>query len=479
MRPLRLLAVAIAITALSAVGVATDQRIPLRPAAEQHAAVTSATAVCPAVADHGDSLETRLAVAFTGTGTAAPTVTLAPLGTSGHARTVSPGTTGYAETVTTGGGPVAVAATGAGAADVAAAQVSLDDNGALRGLAATECVRPAADWWFVGADGRVGYEDTLVLTNPAPDAATVSVSLLSSSPRPVTAPSLESITVPAHGVTSVEIPKVAPNVPNLALHVHATSGLVAAALRDGRIDGTTPRGSDWIPAAGAPAARVVVPGVVAGTGPRQLVVANPGTRAVTADIELLTDHGAFAPNGRSRLDIPGRTTGVLQLGPALQGQRAGVQVTADGPVLAAASSTITQRGELPDLDWTAGDEQLGVGATWPQVWDGSGRRNGLLLSAPGDAARVTVRNAAGKTATIPVPGRSTVAVDPDGLLPPARGGQGWLTVTAIGGGVVDAVQVVTENGAHGPLVAALPAVQPPTPVALPPVVYQQGIAVKP
>lgn len=479
MRLLRVLAVAIAITGIAAVGVATGQRVTARPTAEGSAPATAATMVCPDVSGRGEGFATRLAVVQPATGAAAGgATTITQL--TGHPtpRPIRLGTTGYSQTATAAGGPVAVDVTGTGAPDVAAAQVSIESHGARRGLAGTSCPRPAADWWFVGADGRVGYDDELILGNPGSAPTTVQVVLLSSSSRAVTAPSLQAVSVPAHGTTRISLAQVAPDVPDLAVHVRASDGLITASLLDARIHGVDPQGSDWIPST-TPTPRVLVPGVAAGPGSRELIVANPDRQAVTADLQLVTEDGSFAPNGHSQLNIPGRQTSVVDLSGALQQRRAAVLVTARTPILASAAATASYRGELPDLQWTTGAAPLVAGATWAQVWTGEGRTNDLSLAAPDGAARVTLQDAAGKTAVVSVAARSITLSSLEQVFGVRSGDAGWVTVVAVQGGPVYGVQAVHESGAHGPLLTSLVPTYPPAAARVPAVGYDQAIAVAP
>ena len=70
---------------------------------------------------------------------------------------------------------------------------------------------------------------------------------------------------------------LAPGVTRFAVHVHARSGRIAAAVRDQQVDGLTPRGADWLPPAAAPARQQVLPGVAAGAG--RAAAAGGGARA--------------------------------------------------------------------------------------------------------------------------------------------------------------------------------------------------------
>ena len=65
-------------------------------------------------------------------------------------------------------------------------------------------------------------------------------------------------------------------VTRFAVHVHARSGRIAAAVRDQQVDGLTPRGADWLPPAAAPARQQVLPVSCPDLGERLLQVVAPG-----------------------------------------------------------------------------------------------------------------------------------------------------------------------------------------------------------
>ncbi len=163
------------------------------------------------------------------------------------------------------GHAVLVTAEGSGAAAVAADQQRLIPHGSNRGLFSTACLEPATDWWITGADGRIGYIDTLVLANPGTTAANVTVTAWSSGGA-LEPPKLQSFTVDPLSAVDLPVANYAPDAANVTLHVHANSGRVTAEVRDIRVNGIRAAGLDWIPPTRPPARSLVVPGIPAGAG---------------------------------------------------------------------------------------------------------------------------------------------------------------------------------------------------------------------
>jgi hypothetical protein len=479
MRPAgRVVVVLIALALIAGAGVLTDHRLRAATVHGRQVAVARVTLVCPQVGGSNQS-STRLTVADTGSDPADTTARVSQLqGAAATSRQV-PLTPAWTETVSRGGGPVAVTATGADAADVTAAQTSLFDRFARRGLTASPCVSPRASWWLVGADGRVGRQDTLVITNPSAAPATAHVSFLSSQQTPITAPKLATISVPAMGFRSYSIAAVAPDAPDLAIHVQASEGLVTAALDDVESSATQPQGHDWIPASAPPAKTVVIPGLVAGTGHRIITVADPGGAQATVHVRLVTDSGSFVPRGVDLLDVPAAETATVDLTQVLSGRPGTVELTSDRPITAAAQVASTEQGALPDLLWRSGLAPLAAGDTWSAGWTREGRSDLLALTAPEAAARIQLRSQSGGRATIDVPAGRVVTVNAARLLHAPAFGPGFVMVAAETGGPVWAVQTMYMSGAHGPLVAGLPPASRPAPVRVPAVNDDQGIAEQP
>ncbi len=90
----------------------------------------------------------------------------------------------------------------------------LTSTGRYRALSGVRCVAPATDWWFAGADGRVGFSDVLAVANPAPTAAEVTITLWGAK-GPVATTRLETMRVPPMSATRIGIATMAPDLATL------------------------------------------------------------------------------------------------------------------------------------------------------------------------------------------------------------------------------------------------------------------------
>lgn len=372
-------------------------------------------------------------------------------------------------------GPLAVRAKGSVAATVVADQVTLTTAGRFRALGSARCSSPSADWWFAGADGRVGYTDQLLLANPSDTGATVTVSVWSAKGE-LTPPRLASLPVAARSSLVVSIPSVAPDAATLALHVHATSGAVTSALHDTRVSGVNPAGSDWMPATQPPARTAVVPGFPTGPGTRTLVLADPGGADATVGIRIIGTSGSFAPSGVNQVVVHAGQTQTVDLTKALGAATGAVQVTSDEPVVAQGLAVTTATGGFPDLQWEAATPPLTGAAGFADGREPDGGPTTLLLSAPAGAASVRITTLHGSSKIVPIAaGHSLSTVLATVGKTAATSG---ATVTPIGSAPVYVTRQLSFAGAHGPLTTSEPVLALPTPLPLPVVTENQRVGLR-
>lgn len=475
MRPLvRAGAAAVAVAALVAVGVSTDPatsraRAPIGTVT----GVATTTAVCPNVTGN-DRLTTTMTVAdVNAKGADRPAVTYVPvLGHGSRPVRLDPTPTA-ALTKSTPYASVAVTAQGRGASRVVADQVALVAGGLNRAFTDTTCASPGTDWWFAGADGRIGTADTLFLTNPGDTAANLTLTLWSAK-GPLSPPGASGIVLPAHSVIRRGVADFAPDAAAIALHVHADSGTLSAALYDRRTHGVTPGGGDWIPPTLPPNRRQVVAGYAPFAGAKGLALANPGDRDATATLRVVTSHGAFAPAGAQTVVVPaGKGLGV-DLSRAIGTDPAGVVVTSDQPLLAEGVTVATAPGKFSELAWIPAQEPLHGPAAVAMTIPPFGQQTLLVVSAPVTAARLRVTSAAGASATVGVAAGRTTSVDLRALLHAGTLGPGPVVITPEKDGSAYAVRILYALGAHGPLLASAPPAPFPADIVLPAVVPDQG-----
>ena len=335
----------------------------------------------------------------------------------------------------------------------AAAIATRTPDGDLRGLAGTACVAAGTDFWFVGSGAEVGQRGRLYLTNPESAPALVDVTLYGPAGE-IDAPMGRGVAVAAGGQEVLLLDALAPAIPRFGVHVQVRQGRVAAALRDTQIRGLDPLGVDWVPVAAAPRRRVVLPGVPAGPGARQLQVLAPGDSDAIVRVRLLAADGSFVPAGLDVIEVPAGSVAEVDLAPHAREEGVGVELTADAPVTAGVLARVGADGEQPEIAYTAAvlplrDQAPGVVAL-AGVAGGPGGQ--LLLAAPAGDASVLVSPilpATGTATTVDVPSGSQVSVD---LSTISEAATFAVTVApAAGSGPVFASTALAETDQRGPL----------------------------
>jgi hypothetical protein len=458
---------------------------PVAPSIET-APVSSSTLVCPNINGESSATTVRAAVADIAGALTPPShssgavtaTVLAGAKSTTHALVLAPSAVlaSHPKLDPT----IAVRANGSVAASVVADQVTETATGRSRGLSGVRCESPATDWWFAGADGRVGITDTLTLSNPATTAAIVSITLWGAN-GPLSTSRLQSIRVSAMSVVRIQVAAIAPDIPTVALHVHATSGAVTAALTDHRASGLRSDGADFIPPTLAPARSMVVSGFAPGEGSRLLILADPGPLAATVGLRLVTSTGTFTPAGINQVVVPAGHTRLVTLDRSLKGTTGAVELASDQPVVATGVSSTPSPPHRPDLMWLAATDPLVGSGGIATGREPDGGRCLLLLTAPQGKAQVRVSTPSGRSTTITVPAGHSVHVD---ITDTIREGGAQATgpwpfaVTTIGSAPVYGVRVLSFAGAHGALVTAEPLIALPVPIVLPPVRQDPRVATR-
>lgn len=404
---------------------------PARPPTT--AAVVERTLACPNVSGAPARVSARASVAtlpglggpgraaMTGLGGSFP-VPLPALATAGSGKTTD---------VRVIGGITRVDAGGSLAAGVGAELVTRSYFGPARGLAETRCAAAAADTWFVGGSTAVGATAALLLVNTGEVMATANLSLLTATGR--VAPRIaQGIEVAPRSSVTVALESLAPNLPALATHVVVVSGRLAAILVDSRHRAKVALGVDYVPPTAGPARSAVVPGLLAGPGPRLVSLAVPGPDDATVELRVITADGSFVPASLNAVTVPAGTVAQVDLAGVLAGRPAGVVLSSDVPVIAGGFSSSTDpRGQNSDFAWSAATSPLAGPALLPdnRVPALPLARSVLLLTAPDTAATVALTALTGRSSGVParapvqvsvrVPAGRTVAVPLQSLAPAA------------------------------------------------------------
>ena len=366
-------------------------------------------------------------------------------------------------------GAVAMTATGPGAEGIVATQTGLIPGGIGRGLLDYACQPPATDSWFVGADGRIGFSDWLYLVNPSNTIANVALTFWSAR-GPLSPPNTSGIPLAPRTTMVRKISDFAPDVAGLALRVHANSGAVAAGVVDLQNSGTTPRGSDWIPASSTPADSAVITGFFAHATQDVVDLANPGDRDATVSLRVLTPSKNFVPAGHQTVVVPAGHTATVDVSDAIAGEAAAVVLSSDNPVAASGFTAQSPSTGFRELAWLSAGAPLRSPAGIANNVPPFGQDVHLVLTAPDAPSRVRVSTTGTASAIVSVPSGRTVDVDLRALLHVGTGGPGPLLLTPLDASAVYIVRTMYAVGAHGPLLAASAPLVLPQPTVLPPVV---------
>jgi hypothetical protein len=435
--------------------------------------ISTVTLVCPDVTGTSHGLRTTMAVtdvdAVSGTA-AAVTIGYVPLlGARAHSTSVAPGPASTV-TKTTSYGAVALTAHGPGAARVAADQVGFQETGRGRGLSAVGCVAPATDWWFAGADGRVGRSDTIFVANPADQLANITVGVWGPKGA-VSAPAGESVPIAPRSSALLRVSDLAPDVGDLLIHVRANSGDVAAALFDQRTAGINPLGTDWIPATLAPTTDAVVAGYIPGAGARYLLLANPESRDATTTLRVITRTGNFQPAGHQSIVVPAGKTVSVDLGPSLGAEAGALLMHSDQSIVAEGVSIAFEAHRYEEVAWHPAQAPMQGTVVLPQNAAPFHGRVLLQLTAPAGPVRVRLSTIRGVTKVVAVPAGRTLSVDVRSALHVAANADpGPLLLQAITAQPVYASRMLFASGAHGPLVASEVPSSLPRPLVVPAIV---------
>jgi len=432
----------------------------------------------PASTGSGRALVTRVGVAARGAPLASLTrpgvlsvtaVRPAPAPANGkkrapaHSATPSATPSPPVATVPVPGGTV-IQATGAMARGLEAEQVS--DGG----RAAERCAGPGTDFWFAGPGVPTAPHIQVFLMNVSAQPADVTVQAFTDT-GPLQGSADTGVAVTPHSMVTQSLDKMLHGARLVALQVRTSVGQVVAAVRE-TYSGHT---GAWLPVSAAPSTRIVIPGMPAASGTRQLFLAVPGTSVAHITLNAITAKGSYRPTGGAGLDIPGGSVAQVSLS-SLSGIYGALVVSSTVPVTASLMVPGGQHG-APGAFTAAAPAIQEQGMVAANV-TGKSAASSLVLSAPWRGARVRLTeigtdSGQGKTASGSVlvirAHRSVMRqlLTPDG----SRHGSAFaVVVTPLpGSGPVYAGRVITTGGRGGAVESILPVPSALTVVPLPPV----------
>ncbi|ANJ27660.1 DUF5719 family protein [Agromyces aureus] len=262
-------------------------------------------------------------------------------------------------------GPLVIdAAAGAVEAGMlAGAQSQTVATDVLGGFAAASCTEAVEESWLVAGATTVGRSSLVLLSNPTAVAATVDVRVIGET-GPVEARSAIGITVPSGTQRVLSLAGLAPNLASPVVHVTSTGGAIAASLEQSVVEGLAPAGVELTGPTAPPAESQIIPGLVVdgaqgvhadedhadGDAFTALRLYSPGDESVEVAIGIVPVDGGTG----DAIDVdlqPGKVSDI-PLGDLPAGTYT-VRIDADGPVVAAARSTVTApaddaEGEVTD-----------------------------------------------------------------------------------------------------------------------------------
>jgi hypothetical protein len=246
--------------------------------------------------------------------------------------------------------PILVSGEGAMATTTSAVIVGNVPEGREGGLKAAPCLAPGTLHWFSGLGTTEEDGTELILTNPDDAQAQVDLRFYGPSGR-LAAPGGAGLVIGAHESRPVSPRSYVQTNGPLSVAVQATEGRVTAVAKRMQTNQDKPAGVDWQIPSASPSSVVILPGIPAGEGSRQLVVTNPGNSRAVVGLQVLGFQGPYEPSGAASFDVLPESTKTVSLdGKAgLAGEPASVKLTSTVPVTGAVISTSRRRGAAIDL----------------------------------------------------------------------------------------------------------------------------------
>jgi hypothetical protein len=295
---------------------------------------------------------------------------------------------------------------------------------------------------------------------------------------PLSVPGTQGIVIAPHRWVTRSIADLAPDVPAVAVHVHADSGSVSAAIHDVASQGVSPAGGDWIPPTLGPARSMVVPGILRIGGRKTLVLANPGDRDAAASLRLVTTNGAFAPAGSQSVVVPAGHTSAVDLTTAIAGEASAVLVTSDQPLFGEVQNVASLPQKYNEFAWLPAQPPVrapvGVATTTAPF----GQLSRLVVTAPLGGGQLRLSVPGGRSQTVAVPGGRTSTFDLAAMFPAAPSDPRPILVEPIGANPLYLARTLLVFGAHGPLMSSLPPAAFAQPVPLPAVLPDLRVATR-
>jgi hypothetical protein len=247
----------------------------------------------------------------------------------------------------------------------------------------TRCESPGTDFWFTGPGSVTVKRIQLYVMNPSNQAADANVQAFTDA-GPLQGSTDTGIAVAPHTMIVQSLATVLHGSRVIALHVRTSVGQVVAGVAE-----TTSRthSGAWLPAAADPSTQVLVPGLPATAGPRQLFIAVPGTKDAHVTLTAITSRGSYRPTGGGGLDIPGGSAVSVSLS-SMAGIPGALKVNSNVPITASVMVPGGQRGS-PGV-FTAAVPPISEQGVVAYNRSGHGNSCQLVLTAAGQAVSARI-----------------------------------------------------------------------------------------
>lgn len=272
-----------------------------------------------------------------------------------------------------------------GSANLAGSQLQDVEVARMQGLAASNCIQPAAESWFVAGSTAPGSETVLIVVNPSVIASTVTVTAHGSTGDTNSG----QVVVPAGETRLFQVDNLVNAEGEFTLHVTAGQGKVAAFLQQRQTSGLSASGVALATPAASANLKQVLPGILVrgselraeGQAGNWIRIFNPGDTAAELLIEVVGSNTEEF-GGVLQATVSAKNTVDIPLVGLPDGNYAAF-ITSDQPVLAGALSQGAVTLEYQDIAWSQ-SAQLQTGSFALAVPDApaGSKRVGLQLTNP-------------------------------------------------------------------------------------------------
>ena len=225
----------------------------------------------------------------------------------------------------------------------------------------TLCSGPSSAAWFVGGTANVTTRGRLILVNSGLSDAIVDIqSYTENAKQPI-----KSVNLKSKSAMQLSLDSLAPGDKSLAVQVTPRSGRVNAFMIDEQGAGLRALGGDFVNPFANATRSIVIPAVPnqlpkkgqTTSSAHTLRVLTPGDVSTSITVEILSADGRFIPVGLSSRAIDAGVVTEFDLTPKISASAFAVRITAQEPIVASISSSVTIKGHK-DFVWSTAAPEL-------------------------------------------------------------------------------------------------------------------------